>query len=866
MVYRFGYKDEVTGYYDAAATSMQLVLTALPDLTLVRVYAQVRWSPSSSTSYEITGSGTYNYASARGVTLRIEPRYNDDYDAGSVAGVIRALATGGVTLGQLTVSGSIIAGDNPNFPHDDVGSAGADLLLGNASANTLVGLDGDDDLRGSGGADRLDGSAGSDTANYSSSSAAVSVILGGSASGGDAQGDTLISIENLRGSAYDDLLGGDNAANILSGGDGDDTLRGGPGNDTLDGGTGVDTADYSQAASGVIVNLATGVAASDGHGNTDTLVSIEYVTGSGFNDILTGSDAFNLLRGGGGDDQLFGGGNDDSLRGGAGNDLLDGGSGQDAADFDNAASGVVASILAGGTSNDGDGGVDTFVSIEDLIGSSYADSLTGDNSTNILIGGAGDDALYGLDGDDFLRGGIGVDSLIGGNGFDIADYSATAGGVTARLDTGAASNDGDGGTDTLAGMEGLTGSRFNDLLIGNGAFNILRGGEGSDTLLGFGGDDVLYGGTGAANTVQGGLGDDIYVLEANDTVVEVVGEGVDIVDARINVYILAANVEHLMFSGSGNFTGTGNAGGNVITGGAGDDILRGRGGADVLQGGLGLDTADYSQAAAGVTARLDLMLASNDGDGATDSFSSIEALVGSAYNDLLIGGAAGDRLSGGLGGDTLLGFGGNDILSGGQGTPNQLQGGIGDDFYILDAYDTVVELAGEGHDVIEAHVGVHTMAANVEDMFYVGYTTFYGVGNALNNVITGGDQNDTLRGMGGDDVLNGGAGTDEVQFRGSRGQYTVTADGVGFRIMDSVVGRDGSTFVTSVETLRFMADGNTTTLSYPPSSPGAPEPETKFAFMPGWVMPRLEDALGIWVEPALLPGLIPLDERPDLWS
>ena len=83
--------------------------------------------------------------------------------------------------------------------------------------------------------------------------------------------------------------------------------------------------------------------------------------------------------------------------------------------------------------------------------------------------------------------------------------------------------------------------------------------------------------------------------------------------------------------------------------------------------------------------------------------------------------------------------------------------------------------------------------------------------------------------MGGDDVLNGGSGTDEVQFRGAKAQYTVTAEGAGYRILDTVGGRDGSTYVDSIETLRFMEDSTVTLLTYPPVAPGALETTDKAA-------------------------------------
>jgi serralysin len=584
--------------------------------------------------------------------------------------------------------------------------------------------------------------------------------------------------------------------------------------------------------------------------------------------ILTGS----TLSGGAGDDRLGGGAGvdtlngdsgDDILQGGAGNDALDGGLGIDLADYAGAAGGVTVNLLTGSASNDGDGGADTLTGIEDLTGSAFADSLTGDSVANRMTGAAGADTLNGGDGDDILSGGAGVDVLTGGSGIDTVDYSAASAGMRAQLNTNASTNDGDGGGDTFSGIENLTGSAFNDILIGDGNANVLRGGTGADTLLGLGGNDVIWGGSGALNTLQGGLGNDTYVLEAADSIVENIGEGTDTVDARINTYVLANHVENLLFGGAGNFAGTGNALANVITGGAGSDTLRGRGGADVLNGGLGSDTADYTLAAAGVVARIDQQRATNDGDGATDTFTGIEHLIGSNFNDVLIGDGNANVLQGGVGSDTLLGFGGNDVLWGGSGGGNnQLQGGAGDDWYVLDAFDTCVEFANEGVDTVEARIGSYTMGANIENLLYTGPGSFVGNGNALDNIITGGAQNDILRGRGGNDTINGGGGSaDEVQLRGVAANYTITQVGATWRIVDSVAGRDGTTTVSSVEVLRF-SDNTSRILTYPASA--ALEPTGKEEVGVPLVLPGVVDD-GFVVDkfgdlPLVLPGEDGLDE------
>jgi len=223
------------------------------------------------------------------------------------------------------------------------GGAGTDVIFGFDGADTLNGGDGSDSLyggldndilTGGAGGDRLSGGAGIDTANYSDSTAGVTVSLNGTTGiGGTAAGDTLVGIENITGSDFADSLTGDAGNNVLTGGAGNDTLAGGTGADSLFGGSGTDTADYSGQSGGITVDLVAGTS-SDG----DTLTSIENVigtngqdvlTGNGVANVLTGAGGVDVLNGGGGNDTLFGGLGNDTLIGGAGADLMDGGEGND---------------------------------------------------------------------------------------------------------------------------------------------------------------------------------------------------------------------------------------------------------------------------------------------------------------------------------------------------------------------------------------------------------------------------------------------------------------------------------------------------------------------------------------------------------
>jgi Ca2+-binding RTX toxin-like protein len=277
------------------------------------------------------------------------------------------------------------------------GSDAANRLSGNKGDNLIAGGAGDDLLSGGAGADTLDGGPGRDTAGYVEAAAGVFVRLwSGEGLSGEAAGDVLTGIENLRGSGFADTLVGDGGVNELFGeggadalwaGDGDDVLSGGAGADVLQGQGGSDTASYAEAPGGVFVRLWSGEGLS-GEAAGDVLVGIENLRGSGFADTLVGDDGDNVLSGGGGVDALWAGDGDDVLSGGAGADLLQGQDGTDTASYAEAAGGVFVRLWSGeGLSGEAAG--DVLVGIENLRGSAFADTLVGDGGDNVLTGGGG---------------------------------------------------------------------------------------------------------------------------------------------------------------------------------------------------------------------------------------------------------------------------------------------------------------------------------------------------------------------------------------------------------------------------------------------------------------------------------------------
>jgi Ca2+-binding RTX toxin-like protein len=288
---------------------------------------------------------------------------NDELNGGAGADYADFLsATSGVTADLAAGTASGGAGNDILVGIEYlIGGSYNDTLRGNASGNWIDGREGTDDLRGNGGNDALlggagndyldggagndylDGGAGTDYVDYASATSGVTVNLAAGTASGGAGNDTLTGIEYVLGSGFNDTFIGDGVGNwvdgrdqtddlrgnggddTLLGGAGNDYLDGGAGNDYLDGGAGTDYVDYTSATSGVTVNLAAGTASGGGAGN-DTLLNIEQVRGSAYNDTIMGGDVGLFIYGLEGNDDLRGG---TYLYGGPGTDYLDGGPGGD---------------------------------------------------------------------------------------------------------------------------------------------------------------------------------------------------------------------------------------------------------------------------------------------------------------------------------------------------------------------------------------------------------------------------------------------------------------------------------------------------------------------------------------------------------
>jgi Ca2+-binding RTX toxin-like protein len=634
---------------------------------------------------------------------------------------------------------------------------------------------------------------------------------------------TLTGIENLSGGDDDDQLTGDDNANILAGsfgsdilsggggndslyGDGaidssapgsgppilspdvgangNDTLDGGDGDDLLDGGGGTDTATYASASGAVQVDLGLGTAT--GAAGNDTLVSIENVIGSGFNDFLLGDFSANRLDGGGGNDRVIGGAGDDTLDGGTGADYLTGGAGNDAITgglgvdragyFQGSGTvGATVSLLVSGPQDTGYG-MDTLTGIENLSGTSFADILTGDDNDNWLWGSASgggtanNDTLDGQGGNDLLTVGTGNHILIGGTGTDTVRFTENGGtetGITVQLYAQGAAQDTGAGMWTLTGIENLSGGVLNDNFEGDDVANALAGDLGNDALYGYGGDDLL-------------LGDGLINVDANGVITTSLDSG-------------TAGGNDSLFGGGGNDTEYGGAGLDALYGGGGNDSLYGGDGNDFLNGNVGDDLLDggagYDRAAffvgavSGVTVDLRISGAQNTGVG-MDTLVNVENVSGTAFADTLTGddndnwlwGSSvwnGATLTSTTNDDTIDGGGGNDLLTAGQGNHN-LTGGAGIDTVAFGENSSspigvTISLALQGAQATGA--GNWTLAGIENLSGYTGNDTLTGDGGI--NVLAGNTGDDSLSGGGGDDTLYGD-GQIGIDFQGLGGSGPIT--------------------------------------------------------------------------------------------
>ena len=699
------------------------------------------------------------------------------------------------------------------------GTAGADTLDGGLGVDTLNGGGGDDVLDGNWGDDSMTGGSGNDTYYVDNLGDLVKEVAGEGADKVIATIDYVMAgnVENLdlgsgaskgTGNALNNVINGNSASNTLNGGSGADTLAGGAGNDTY-----------------YVDNLGDVVSEVAGQGTDRVVAYLDYTLGStlenltlggtgnikgagnGANNSMAGNAGNNILDGGAGNDSMNGGDGNDSLLGGDGADTVIGGVGSDTV-----AGGVGADSLVGGTGDDvyivdnlGDlvsevagEGADKVIALIDYVMSGEIENLdlgsgasrgTGNALANImqandngnelqggggndqLRGGKGNDKLQGGDGDDRVDAGEGNDEIVGGDGAgndtyvggvgtDTVRYTSAITGITVDLTLGTASGN-EIGSDTLFEIENVIGGQAGDSLKGNSQANNIDGYTGNDTINGYGGADTLVGGQGS---------DSYYVDLSTDVVTENLNEGTDTVYSTATAFTLSANVENGRIYTSNAASLTGNTLNNVIYAGAGNNSL---------VGGDGTDTLSYYYGVTGitgVTVSLASTTAQTTGGSGTDTISGFENLYGSNNNDSLTGSSSNNVLNGYAGTDTLV-------------------GGAGDDTYYVDvAGDVIIETSTGGKDlVLSSFLGTYVMGNYVEEGRINSTGAANLTGNSLSNLLYAGA---------GNNILNGGTGTEIDTVSYQYGLVSGATSGVNVSLLTGTgSGSSGSDTLTNIENI-----------------------------------------------------------------
>ncbi|QAS79205.1 RTX toxin [Rhizobium acidisoli] len=698
------------------------------------------------------GAGADTLDGKAGADSLIGAAGNDTYIVDDVGDVVTEAANQGTDLIKTALSSYTLGNNVENLLYTGsssftgtgnalvnaiTGGAGNDTLDGGAGNDTLNGGAGNDTLIGGTGSDTMLGGIGDDTYVVD---IATDIVIENVNEGTDTVQTALVSytlgnnVENLTYTGSASFTGTGNAlANTITGGAGNDTLNGGAGLDSLIGGAGNDT--YIVDNAGDIVTEATDAGTDTVRTNlasytlADNVENLSFAGTGAF--AGTGNALDNVITGGAAIDTLSGDAGNDTLDGGVGADSLTGGEGDDTYIVDNAGDLVTEAA---------DEGTDTvrttlasYTLGSDVENLTYTGTIafagTGNSLANTIKGGAGADTLDGKAGADSLIGAAGNDTYIVDDVGDVVTEAANQG--TDLIKTALSSYTLDNNVESLlyTGSSSFTGT-------GNALVNAITGGAGNDTLDGGVGNDTL----------DGGAGDDIYIVDSASDVIKD-SAGTDEIRTALAAYSIAAlvNVENLTYTGSANFTGTGNALDNTITGGIGNDTLNGGAGTDTLIGGLGDD----------------IYIVDNAGDSVAENTGAGTDTVRTTLASYTLGSDVENLAYIGTGSFTGTGNTLNNILTGGAGV-DTLSGGVGNDTYVIGAGDIVIENADEGIDTVQTNLAAYTLGGNVENLTSTGTAAFTGTGNALDNVLKGGVAADKLVGAGGNDTLIGGAGSDTM--------------------------------------------------------------------------------------------------------
>jgi Ca2+-binding RTX toxin-like protein len=788
---------------------------------------------------------------------KLDRLLNGNVDSpGDEGAIFRLLATG------QTLAGGTLAGLKTQNDHAEINVGGQAVAIemntynGTPGNDYLIGTSGDDTFylyaANGGGVDYIDGGGGGydylGLALYGNSNLTYTSGTTGTVTSGTTNGTIFTNIEQFfivadsgndyinfsnpavnyfasyGGSGNDTIIGGGGSGryNFIQGEAGDDSLVGGAGNDNINGGIGNDSiyigfggADTIDGGAGndslniespldnanTNINYTTTTTGTITRGLNQYLNStfknverLYITTGTGADNIniYAASDNFNYVNTGDGNDTINGSANSYSyLVGGDGDDYIYGGSGGEGLD--------------GGNGNDY------------LFGGAGNDYITGGAGDDTIEGGYGNDSMNGGTGDDIFYVGygsnLGVDTIDGGAGNDylafssydinipiIISYSTTGGAITGGSNNGTtfqnierfyvSTNSGDDYIDLSAATGGST-------IYGGVGNDYIYGGVGNDTIDAGAGNDLIYTKSGA-DSIDGGAGIDSFILDnyldtANTTISFTYANSTSTgtITGGFSNGTTFKNIEQL----------------NLYTGAGADNIN--------TIGAFPTNSYIYT------------------GDG-NDTITT-----GSAGNNYLYGQGGDDNITGGLyynpgGIDYLEGGAGNDTLTGGGGT-NYLIGGLGDDTYIIDVssvyatiddiYDTITEATNSGNDTLSFQPSTYDITVNLSQTttqsFVPGYGTIFQLSGGLNNIETviGGFGNDNITGNALDNIINGGNGNDTL-LAGAGNDTIYSGTGYSSLGADSIDGGTGNDYLD----INNSTDTANTTINYNISYNGPSSP------------------------------------------
>ncbi len=691
-----------------------------------------------------------------------------------------------------------------------IGGTLNDTLTGNSLNNTLSGGSGNDtfvfDTDLALGSDTINETGGTDTLDLSGTTTRDIVLdLSSTAAQVVNAGWTLTlsagnTVDNIIGGALNDTLTGNALNNTLTGGAGNDTYVFDTdltlGSDVInEAGGGTDTLNFGGTTTrNVVIDLSNAAAQVVNAGLTLTLSAnntLENAVGGALNDSLTGNSLNNTLTGGAAHDTyLF----DTDLA--LGSDTInEAGGGIDSVNFSGTTTRTVTVDLSNAAAQVVNAGLTLTLSagntVENAVGGTLNDTLTGNSLNNLLSGGAGGDTYF-FDTDLAL----GSDTISeAGSGTETLNFSGTTTRtVTLDLSNAAAQVVNVGLTLTLSSgstLENVIGGELNDTLTGNSLANALTGGTGDDTLTGGAGNDTyvldtdLTLGSDTINEAGGGNDTlDFSVTTTRSVVVDLSSTAAQVVNAGLTLTLTAGNAIENVIGGALNDTLTGNSLSNALTGGAGDDTYvfdtdSASGNDTINEAGGGTDTLNFG----GTTTRVV----------AVDLSKATSQVVNSGLTLTLSAGNTIENVVGGTLGNTLTGNSLNNVLT----------GGAGNDTYVFDTdlalgSDTIVE-TGSGIDTLDFS-GTATLAVTVDlsnaaaQVVNAGLTLTLSSGSALENAISGAlndtlggnTLNNVLTGGGGNDTLTGGVGNDTYVFDTdlALGSDTINESGGGIDTLD----------------------------------------------------------------------------------